>query len=145
MVAQDLERIIDGDGHVMEDIQAIIDRLPEAYRSDSAIRDPFPPIDHLHSSNKHKVPDGAFAPVGVEGWKDFFDRSLATTDHVDRAACGGLRKADAFLGGDDRAGQGAVDLVRCSRTKDRSGRISPICDFLRRSRIGLSGRTQIFE
>ena len=73
MATQDLERLIDGDGHVMEDVQAIVDRLPDPYRSGngSAIRDPFPPIDHLHSSNKHKVPDGAFAPVGVDGWKDF--------------------------------------------------------------------------
>jgi predicted TIM-barrel fold metal-dependent hydrolase len=71
MATQDLERLIDGDGHVMEDIAAIIERLPEPYRNGTAIRDPFPPSDHLHSSNKHFLPEGAFARVGVEGWKDF--------------------------------------------------------------------------
>ncbi|MEK9658385.1 MAG: amidohydrolase family protein [Chloroflexota bacterium] len=71
MATETLERVVDGDGHVMEDIEAIIRHLPEAYRSGSAIRDPFPPSDHLHSSNKHFLPPGAFARVGVEGWGEF--------------------------------------------------------------------------
>ena len=49
MATQNLERIIDGDGHVMEDLDGIVKFLPDAYRnSQSPIRDPFPPSDHLH-------------------------------------------------------------------------------------------------
>ncbi len=72
MATQHLERIIDGDGHVMEDLDAIIERLPDPYNDGKTpIRDPFPPSDHLHSSNKHFLPEGAFATVGVDGWLDF--------------------------------------------------------------------------
>ena len=71
MATQNLERIIDGDGHVMEDIEGIIDHLEEPYRNGGAIRDPFPATDHLHSSNKHETPPGSFARVGVDGWLDF--------------------------------------------------------------------------
>ena len=72
MATQNLERIIDGDGHVMEDLAGIVKFLPDPYwDGKSPIRDPFPPSDHLHSSNKHTLPEGAFARVGVDGWKDF--------------------------------------------------------------------------
>ena len=70
-------QIIDGDGHVMEDIAAIWKYMPEEYvgRSFSDIRgkSPFPPIDHLHSANRHFTPRGAFANVGAEGWVTFLD------------------------------------------------------------------------
>src|ERR1041385_6122967 len=53
-------RIIDGDGHVMEDIAAIWKLMPPDYvgKSFSDIRgkSPFPPIDHLHSANRHFTP-----------------------------------------------------------------------------------------
>jgi predicted TIM-barrel fold metal-dependent hydrolase len=71
MASANLERLIDGDGHVMEDIEGIISHLPEPYRAGGSIRDPFPASDHLHSSNKHTLPEGAFARVGVDGWLDF--------------------------------------------------------------------------
>src|ERR1041384_2167563 len=68
-------RIIDGDGHVMEDIAAIWKLMPPDYvgKSFSDIRgkSPFPPIDHLHSANRHFTPRGAFANVGPEGWEEF--------------------------------------------------------------------------
>jgi predicted TIM-barrel fold metal-dependent hydrolase len=68
-------RIIDGDGHVMEDVAAIWRHMPQEYvgRSFSDIRgkSPFPPIDHLHSANRHFTPRGAFANVGPEGWERF--------------------------------------------------------------------------
>ena len=54
MATENLERIVDGDGHVMEDIEAIIGYLPEPYRNGGPLgqaRDPFPASDHLHSSN----------------------------------------------------------------------------------------------
>lgn len=71
MATANLERLIDGDGHVMEDIPAIVERMPKEYQGGSPFRDPFPPSDHLHSSNRHYLPEGAFARVGVDGWLDF--------------------------------------------------------------------------
>ena len=73
MATQNLEVVIDGDGHVMEDIEGIVMRMPEAYRPgpNQGIRDPFPSIDHLHSANRHTTPPGSFARIGVDGWIDF--------------------------------------------------------------------------
>ena len=71
------QKIIDGDGHVVEDIASIVEYMPEEYvgRSFSEARgkNPFPPIDHLHSANRHFTPKGAFANVGREGWEPFLD------------------------------------------------------------------------
>ena len=73
MATHNLERLIDGDGHVMEDIPAIVARMPAEYQGGSPFRDPFPASDHLHSSNKHTLVEGAFARVGVEGWLEFME------------------------------------------------------------------------
>src|SRR5437867_8701509 len=77
-------KIIDGDGHVMEDIATIWKYMPEEYVgksfSDARGRSPFPPIDHLHTANRHFTPKGAFANVGREGGKGFFEEvGFATT------------------------------------------------------------------
>src|SRR5947207_14688238 len=57
----------------MEDIASIWKYMPEQYVgksfSDMRGRSPFPPIDHLHSANRHFTPKGAFANVGREGWE----------------------------------------------------------------------------
>ena len=75
--SSDGHTIIDGDGHVMEDIPSIWKYMPEDYVgksfSDIRGRSPFPPIDHLHSANRHFTPQGAFANVGSEGWEKFLD------------------------------------------------------------------------
>ena len=75
MTSANPQRIIDGDGHVVEDIAAILKHMPKEYvgRSFSEARgkSPFPPIDHLHSANRHYTPEGAFAVVGPEGWEEF--------------------------------------------------------------------------
>ena len=44
-------KIIDADGHVAEDAQAIIAHMPEAYREKARVQpfNPFPPFDHLHA------------------------------------------------------------------------------------------------
>ena len=67
------QKIIDGDGHVVEDLASIVKYMPQEYvsRSFSEARgkNPFPPIDHLHSANRHITPPGAFANVGREGWE----------------------------------------------------------------------------
>ncbi len=67
-------KIIDGDGHVVEDHAAIAARMPEEYRGRfGAARGPYPPNDHLHAANAHFLPPGAFAKVGREGWLDFME------------------------------------------------------------------------
>lgn len=73
MAGTNSEIIIDGDGHVVEDLDAIIELMPRSYREKNKVRafDPFPPLDHLHSSNLHDLPPGAFAKVGPDGWLDF--------------------------------------------------------------------------
>lgn len=72
MTTGNLERIIDGDGHVMEDLPAIIERMDPSLRS-PVFRDPFPPLDHLHGANKHFLPEGAFQPAEYDEWVDFLD------------------------------------------------------------------------
>jgi predicted TIM-barrel fold metal-dependent hydrolase len=67
-------KIIDGDGHIVEDHQAIWQRMSQKFRGDSFSRQsPFAPNDHLHAANRHSVPPGAFARVGREGWIDFME------------------------------------------------------------------------
>jgi uncharacterized protein len=65
--------IIDGDGHVVEDMNAISSLMPERYKKKYGQRlfDPFPPLDHLHSCNLHDLPPGSFAQVGPDGWLEF--------------------------------------------------------------------------
>ena len=66
--------VIDGDGHVVEDLQAIIDLMPRPYREKYGTHtffDPFPPLDHLHSANLHDFPPEAFGNVGPDGWMGF--------------------------------------------------------------------------
>src|SRR5262245_17503823 len=75
--------IIDGDGHVIEDCQAIINYMPQSY-SDKyethSFFNPFPPLDHLHSANLHDFQPGAFNKVGPDGWVDFLqDVGIETT------------------------------------------------------------------
>ncbi len=78
MATANLERIIDGDGHIMEDIAGIVSYMPDEFKGKSfgearSERNPFPPIDHLHSANRHITPPGAFANVGPDGWMEFLD------------------------------------------------------------------------
>ena len=46
-------KIIDADGHIAEDAQAIIAHMPEAYREKARVQpfNPFPPFDHLHAGH----------------------------------------------------------------------------------------------
>ena len=69
---------------MVEDIASIVKYMPEEYvgRSFSEARgkNPFPPIDHLHTANRHFTPKGAFANVGREGWELFLeDVGIGTT------------------------------------------------------------------
>ena len=50
-------RIIDGDGHIMEDTVAIIARMESPYREIAARKGvAFPPLDHLHSGRAVETP-----------------------------------------------------------------------------------------
>ncbi len=73
-------KIIDGDGHIVEDIPAIMDVMPPPYKEKYRRRDPFPPLDHLHTSYLHDLPPGAFPQVGPDGWLEFLqDVGIETT------------------------------------------------------------------
>lgn len=67
-------KIIDGDGHVFEDIPAIVSRMPKAMQNIPQVRmsGPFPPLDHLHLAS-YNSPDGSFQDPGVAGWTEFLD------------------------------------------------------------------------
>ncbi len=61
-------KIIDGDGHVLEDVEGIAKHLPFAYGSRSV----FPPLDHLHSQGSRSAP-GSFQQAGAAEWLEFMD------------------------------------------------------------------------
>ena len=68
--------IVDGDGHVVEDLDAIASLMPERYRKKigtNRVFDPFPPLDHLHSSNLHDLPPGSFRNAGPPEWMEFLE------------------------------------------------------------------------
>lgn len=69
-------RIIDSDGHILEDVSEIITFLPEIYHgANRPIRAVFPPLDHLHI-NQGVVPPGAFGGgrrIGPSEWIEFLD------------------------------------------------------------------------
>src|SRR5579862_6369366 len=67
-------RVVDGDGHIIEDMAGIAAHLPASYQT--AIKrtgNLFPPLDHLHDGRAVETPpmrDGR-APVGPDGWLQF--------------------------------------------------------------------------
>ncbi|HWO41676.1 MAG TPA: amidohydrolase family protein [Candidatus Eisenbacteria bacterium] len=69
-------RVIDGDGHVIEDTAGIIAHMSSPYREIARRKGViFPPLDHLHTGRAVETPpqrDGR-APVGPEGWLEFLD------------------------------------------------------------------------
>jgi uncharacterized protein len=70
-------RVIDGDGHLFEDPEAIAKRLPSVYHDgrEYGLFRIFPPLDHLHVHIGKLLP-GAFnggKPVGPKEWKDFME------------------------------------------------------------------------
>ena len=75
-MAPNNRRIIDADGHVAEDAQAIIAHMPQAYREKARLQpfNPFPPFDHLHAAHLIDMPAGAFnRKVGPKEWLAFLD------------------------------------------------------------------------
>lgn len=70
-------RIIDGDGHIFEDIEGISKFIPDLYKSNWRYSPDraFPPIDHLHNFQDQLLPDafGGGKPVGPREWTEFMD------------------------------------------------------------------------
>lgn len=70
-------RIIDADGHVIEDIAGIERYLPPAHRAHAGkfLSTLFPPMDHFHAAHLVTVPPEILnrGPVGFEGWMRFLD------------------------------------------------------------------------
>ena len=54
MTTPDALRMIDGDGHVIEDLDAIADFLPEAWKANTTTRTqgPFPRLDHVAQASR---------------------------------------------------------------------------------------------
>jgi predicted TIM-barrel fold metal-dependent hydrolase len=75
MAVQIATRIIDGDGHLIEDMDGIMSHLPSPYKEIAKHGGGlFPPLDHLHSAKAMEVPpqrDGRPTNPGPEGWLDF--------------------------------------------------------------------------
>jgi predicted TIM-barrel fold metal-dependent hydrolase len=79
MVATKISTIIDGDGHIYEDDDAIIEHLPSRYADMYRGGPVFPKTDHLHIVMGATPPD-SFRRVGPDGWLEFLeDLGLRTT------------------------------------------------------------------
>ena len=78
MVATNLEVIIDGDGHIFEDLDGIAKRFPPGFLGGGAspgtiLTKLFPPVDHLHAAQPLRILKDAFSRPGLEGWLAFAD------------------------------------------------------------------------
>lgn len=63
-------RIIDGDGHIVEDATAIRARMPAGMKS---LREVFPPLDHFHHFVGETPPGSFRRDVGPKEWIEFLD------------------------------------------------------------------------
>src|SRR5207244_10781846 len=76
MSSQVTTRIIDGDGHIMEDNAGIIAHMESPYREIAHRKGViFPPLDHLHAGRAVETPPqrDQRPAVGPKGWLDFLD------------------------------------------------------------------------
>jgi uncharacterized protein len=82
MAVQIALKIIDGDGHLIEDEAGIRSHLDPTYRA-RAHRSLFPPLDHMHSANSVQTPpdrDGRKKNPGPEDWLQFLaDTGIQST------------------------------------------------------------------
>ena len=70
-------RIVDGDGHIIEDMAGIAEHLASPYREMVGQRGDllFPPLDHLHSARAVQTPPqrDMRPSVGPDGWLGFLE------------------------------------------------------------------------
>ena len=76
MATANLEIILDGDGHVMEDMEEIAKFMDPVYKDRGVVsgRGVFPPLDHLHGAHAVSTPgtrDRVGTRVGPEEWLVF--------------------------------------------------------------------------
>jgi predicted TIM-barrel fold metal-dependent hydrolase len=76
-VVAHLTTIVDGDGHVLEDLPALAEFLPAAFGEPGPFGPSrlFPPLDHLHGQPVKLLPDafGGGKPVGLPEWRGFME------------------------------------------------------------------------
>lgn len=84
MTTMEKVKVVDGDGHVLEDSAGIIERMPSPYREVKQAedvagsiqsRDIFPPLDHLHAGTAFETPPlrDRRPPAGPKQWQSFLD------------------------------------------------------------------------
>ncbi|HXG35704.1 MAG TPA: hypothetical protein VNL15_01915, partial [Dehalococcoidia bacterium] len=70
-------RIIDGDGHILEDQREMLKFLPPPYQGSehkARLLQIFPYLDHLRDGQApFLVPPGSFRRVDAEAWSEFLD------------------------------------------------------------------------
>lgn len=69
-------RVVDGDGHIMEDTEGILAHMASPYREIAERKGAvFPPLDHLHDGRAVETPPmrDRRPRVGPEGWLAFLD------------------------------------------------------------------------
>ena len=68
-----VQMIIDGDGHVLEDYEAIASKAPPEWGNPGLTRrNLFPELDHVHNALR-TTPPGSFLPAPVDRWIEFQD------------------------------------------------------------------------
>lgn len=70
---QNRKQVIDGDGHVIEDLDAIVKFMPSPYRERVSGLQLFPPLDHHHSAFMADVPPRSFRMVDAGDWVEFME------------------------------------------------------------------------
>ena len=65
-------KIVDGDGHVMEDSAKLAKFLPDPWKSKTNVDRWFPPLDRFHVFTG-TPPPGSFRQVGPDGWLEFLE------------------------------------------------------------------------
>jgi predicted TIM-barrel fold metal-dependent hydrolase len=74
MPVEGIGPVVDADGHLVTDMEAIALRMPPEFREiaqGGGLGRLFPPPDHFHSAQPVKLLEGSFEQVGVEGWLNF--------------------------------------------------------------------------
>ena len=76
MAIEGIGPVVDADGHLVTDMDAVALRMPPEFidlaRAGGLSR-LFPPPDHFHAAQPVRLLEGSFEQVGVEGWLSFMD------------------------------------------------------------------------
>lgn len=102
MAIPGIERIVDADGHVLEDKDAIKKHLPREWQNNTTTRTlgVFPHLDHMHHVLARNPP-GAFEDPSPAGWVRFLDEigfDAAVLYPTDALAFGKMIDVDLAIG-----------------------------------------------